>query len=62
MIDSQHISVLMNKHQELEDAIVEECSRPLPDGLVVQMLKRRRLRIKDEISSLSQETSRQAFD
>lgn len=49
----QSIALLKARHDELEHAIEEECSRPLPDALVVQMLKRQRLRIKDKLNHLS---------
>lgn len=54
MIQSQNILALQARHQELEDAIDEERSRPLPDTLLVQMLKRQKLRIKDKMYRMIQ--------
>ncbi len=49
----EYITVLRTRHEELEQAIDDETNRPLPDGLVVQMLKRQKLRIKDKLYRLS---------
>jgi hypothetical protein len=43
---------LTSKHSELELAIEDESHRPLPDSLRVSLLKRQKLRIKDEITRL----------
>ncbi len=51
--EDEYVSVLKARHVELEQAIEDETSRPLPDGLVVQMLKRQKLRIKDKLYRLS---------
>ena len=51
--DNEYATVLKERHVELEQAIKDESSRPLPDGLVVQMLKRQKLRIKDKLYRLS---------
>jgi hypothetical protein len=40
---------LKAKHAELDEAIEIENNRPLPDELLLHDLKRRKLRIKDEI-------------
>ena len=40
---------LAAKHQKLEAAIAEEMARQHPDRLRLQALKRRKLRIKDEL-------------
>ncbi len=53
MSDDEYVTVLKARHVELEQAIEDETSRPLPDGLVVQMLKRQKLRIKDKLYRLS---------
>ncbi len=53
MSDNEYVTVLKARHVELEQAIEDESSRPLPDGLVVQMLKRQKLRIKDKLYRLS---------
>ncbi len=53
MSDDEYITVLKARHVELDKAIEDETKRPLPDGLVVQMLKRQKLRIKDKLYRLS---------
>ena len=49
MGSGKHIASLQDKHAELENAIETETSRPLPDEMLIQELKRQKLRIKDEI-------------
>ena len=48
-----HIEALRAKHASLEQAIVQENSRPHPDDDAICSLKKRKLQIKDEISRLS---------
>ena len=43
---------LAARHANLERAIQEEWRRPVPDQLSLTALKRRRLRVKDEIVGL----------
>ena len=57
MSQQDHIEALKAKHAELERAIDEENSRPLPNRDAVSDLKRQKLRIKDEIFSLEQSVS-----
>ena len=47
------IDALKAKHQALEAAIEEENGRPLPDDLVVASLKKQKLRIKDQLASIT---------
>ena len=47
-LDHKHRS-LKNRHRQLEIKISEEMARPLPDFTVIQSLKRRRLKTKDEL-------------
>ena len=49
-MESSHVSALQMKHAGLERQIQQELSRPSPDLTTVQLLKRRKLRIKDELS------------
>lgn len=53
MGSEKHIASLQDKHAELEHEIELENSRPLPDELHIQELKREKLRIKDEIARMS---------
>lgn len=48
----EHVNSLKHKHAALEVAISEESKRPMPDEIVVHDLKRRKLKIKDEIQRL----------
>lgn len=41
------------KHAQLEAALEEEFRRPLPDSNAIADLKRRKLRIKDELQRLT---------
>jgi len=49
----ERIESLKAKHQALEDAIEEQSSRPHPNDIEVTSLKRQKLRIKEQIVSLS---------
>ncbi len=51
-MDTSHVSALQLKHAGLERRIEEELNRPMPDIAVVQTLKKRKLRIKEELSHL----------
>lgn len=46
------IRELGNRHRQLEEAIRLESGRPYADSLQVRELKQRKLRLKEEISSL----------
>lgn len=48
-----HIEALQDKHAHLEKIIEEEQLRPDPDETRIHELKREKLKIKDEISSLN---------
>ncbi len=47
-----HIKELKKKHAQLEGAIFDETSRPLPNTNVLAELKHKKLVIKDEIARL----------
>lgn len=49
-MESSHVSALQLKHAGLERQIAEELNRPAPDQSMIQVLKKRKLRIKEEIS------------
>lgn len=49
-MEQSHVSALQLKHANLERQIAEEMSHPLPDLETIQSLKRKKLRIKDELS------------
>ena len=46
------IRELGNRHRQLDDTIRQEFGRPAVDELQVRELKRRKLRLKEEITSL----------
>lgn len=49
-MEQSHVSALQLKHQGLERAIHDEMNRPAPDLTHVQALKKRKLRIKEELA------------
>ncbi len=51
---TERIESLKLRHQELETALEEQVSRPRPDNIEIATLKKQKLRIKDEILTLSQ--------
>ena len=55
MSQGEQIDALKSKHQALEAEIEKENSRPLPDDIHIAGLKKQKLKIKDEIASLSRE-------
>jgi hypothetical protein len=51
-MESSHIAALQTKHEGLERRIREEMGRPSPDETIIQSLKKKKLRIKEEIAHL----------
>lgn len=51
-MDTSHVSALQLKHSGLERQIEAEMNRPLPDIAVIQSLKKRKLRIKEELEHI----------
>ena len=49
-MEQSHVSALQLKHAGIERQIRDEMSRPLPDLSLLQSLKKRKLRIKEELS------------
>ena len=47
-----HIQELAEKHHKLDSQIQDEQHRPLPDDLMLAELKKRKLRLKEEIERL----------
>ncbi len=45
----KHIDALNIKHAEIDANIAQEQLRPRPDTLKLQLLKRRKLRLKEEL-------------
>lgn len=48
-MDSSHVSALQLKHAGIERQLHDEMTRPMPDNAVIQSLKKRKLRLKEEI-------------
>ena len=53
----EYLATLAARHAGLERAIQEEAGRPAPDGLSLTDLKRRKLKVKDEIERLRTEAA-----
>jgi hypothetical protein len=51
-MDTSHVSALQLKHAGIERRLHEELGRPMPDIVVIQTLKKRKLRIKEEIEHI----------
>lgn len=49
-MESSHVSALVAKHAGLESRLRDEMNRPSPDSAKIQYLKKRKLRIKEEIA------------
>lgn len=47
-----HIQELSDKHHKLDEQIQQELHRPHPDDLMISELKKRKLRLKEEIERL----------
>ncbi len=50
-MQSAHLSALEAKHATLDSKIAEEEGRPNPDGTVIADLKKRKLKLKEEIAA-----------
>jgi len=48
-----YLEVLRDKHARLEKVITAEYARPLPDEARLHELKREKLRLKDQITTLT---------
>jgi hypothetical protein len=51
--DHPHLKVLRERHKALEEKISEMGKRPLPDQVEISNLKKQKLHIKEEITSLA---------
>jgi hypothetical protein len=51
-METSHNSALQSKHAGLERRIDEEQNRPAPDYVTIQSLKKRKLRIKEELAHI----------
>ena len=53
MTVEDRVASLKARHAELEEALTQENARPLPDAATIADLKKRKLRIKDELAKLT---------
>jgi len=51
-MNQTHHTALETKHATLDRRIAEETGRPSPDATLLHDLKKQKLRIKEELSSL----------
>ncbi|WP_088306883.1 YdcH family protein [Novosphingobium sp. B 225] len=51
-MEQSHVSALQQRHAGIDRQIREEMNRPLPDLAMIQSLKKRKLRIKEEIEHI----------
>lgn len=49
-MESSHVQALQSKHAGLEAQLRDEMNRPAPDHATIQLLKKRKLRIKEELA------------
>ena len=54
MTSMPDIVLLKDQHQELENSITTERTRPHPNETVISDLKKQKLRIRDQIERLSE--------
>ncbi len=47
-----HIQELSDKHHKLDEQIQDELHRPHPDDIILSDLKKRKLRLKEQIERL----------
>jgi hypothetical protein len=50
-MQNAHLSALEAKHATLESRIADELHRPIPDQAVLADLKKRKLRLKEELAA-----------
>ncbi|GAA4647569.1 hypothetical protein GCM10023115_55310 [Pontixanthobacter gangjinensis] len=48
---TSHVNALQSKHAGIEAKLREEENRPAPDTATIQTLKKKKLRIKEELAS-----------
>ena len=48
-MNQAHASALQARHADLDARILEESHRPQPDGGLISELKKRKLRLKEEL-------------
>jgi hypothetical protein len=51
-MESSHVTALNAKHEGLERQLRQELNRPAPDTVMIQSIKKRKLRIKEELAHI----------
>ena len=51
-MESSHAAALHTKHAGLEAKLHAEMSRPVPDAVMIQRIKKEKLRIKEELAAI----------
>ncbi|TNE52526.1 MAG: DUF465 domain-containing protein [Sphingomonadales bacterium] len=51
-MESSHFQALQSKHAGLEARLRDELNRPSPDAATIQEIKKRKLRIKQELAEV----------
>jgi hypothetical protein len=51
-MENSHVAALQAKHEGLERRLRDEMSRPAPDDVIVQTLKKQKLLLKEEIAGV----------
>lgn len=51
---TKHLEALKEKHKMLDAQIEEEMARPSPDEMLIQSLKKQKLKVKEEIVALGE--------
>ena len=51
-MESSHVSALTQKHEGLDRRLKDEMNRPSPDSAIIQLLKKQKLRIKEELAHI----------
>ncbi|KLE32366.1 hypothetical protein AAW00_13015 [Aurantiacibacter luteus] len=49
---TSHVSALHQKHEGLDRRLRDEMNRPSPDSAIIQLLKKQKLRIKEELAHI----------
>lgn len=52
-MEASHANALQLKHAGLERQIADEQGRPMPDLVTIRLLKKRKLRIKEELAHIN---------
>ena len=54
-METSHVQALQQKHEGLDRRLREEMNRPSPDSAKIQVLKKQKLAIKEEIERIREQ-------